>query len=88
MPWVTVVRNWARRKNATPPEVALAWVMAQKPSIVPIPGTTKIAHMEENLGAEAVHLSADEIREFNTTVARLKADGARIEPFGEDQIDH
>jgi aryl-alcohol dehydrogenase-like predicted oxidoreductase len=63
-------------------------VLAQKPWIVPIPGTTKIAHMEENLSAAAVHLSADEVREFNATVSRLKVEGARIEPFGEGQIDH
>jgi aryl-alcohol dehydrogenase-like predicted oxidoreductase len=88
MPWVTVVRNWARRKNATPAQVALAWVLAQKPWIVPIPGTTKIPHMEEDVAATAVRFSSEEIREFNTTISELKVDGARIEPFGEGQIDH
>ncbi|WP_343213396.1 aldo/keto reductase [Archangium violaceum] len=88
MPFLALVRDWARRKNATPGQIALAWAMAQRPWIAPIPGTTRIPHLEENLGATAVELTPDELRAFDEGLARLHARGARIEPFGEGQIDH
>jgi aryl-alcohol dehydrogenase-like predicted oxidoreductase len=58
MALVELVRAWARRKNASPAQLALAWLSAQTPWIVPIPGTTKIAHMEENVGAASISFSA------------------------------
>jgi len=80
MALVQVVRNWAERKNATPAQLALAWLMAQKPWIVPIPGTTQIAHMEENLGAAAIRFTADELKQLNADVAGVQIQGARLPP--------
>jgi aryl-alcohol dehydrogenase-like predicted oxidoreductase len=88
MPFVALLRDWAGRKEATPAQIALAWVLAQKPWIAPIPGTTKIPHLKENVGATAVQFTSDELRMFNADLSRLDARGARIEPFGESQIDH
>ncbi|BDI05164.1 aldo/keto reductase [Sphaerotilus microaerophilus] len=78
MALVDLVRTWARRKNATPAQLSLAWLMAQKPFIVPIPGTTNVAHMEENLGAATLRFSADELRKLNTAVAAIPVRGARL----------
>jgi len=78
MALVDLVRSWAQRKNATPAQLALAWLMAQRPFIVPIPGTTNVAHMEENLGAAALRFSADELRELNTAVAAIPVRGERL----------
>ncbi|WP_413728140.1 aldo/keto reductase [Sodalis sp. RH19] len=78
MALVDVVRTWAERKNATPAQLALAWLLAQKPWIVPIPGTTKIAHMEENLGATAIRFTPNELRELNAAVASVKIQGDRL----------
>ncbi len=80
MALVKVVREWAARKNATPAQLALAWLLAQKPWIVPIPGTTNVAHMEENLGAAAIAFTADEIRQLNAAVAAVNIQGARLPP--------
>jgi aryl-alcohol dehydrogenase-like predicted oxidoreductase len=88
MPWVALVRDWARRKDVTPAQIALAWVLAQRPWIAPILGTTKIPHLKEDLGGAAVRFTPDELGDFNTTLATLEVTGARIEPFGESQIDH
>jgi aryl-alcohol dehydrogenase-like predicted oxidoreductase len=60
LPLVELVRSWARRKNATAAQTALAWLAARKPWIVPIPGTTNVAHLEENVGAAAIAFSAAE----------------------------
>lgn len=80
MALVQVVRTWAERKNATPAQLALAWLMAQKPWIVPIPGTTKMAHMEENLGAAAISFTADELKQLNADVVAVNIQGARLPP--------
>lgn len=80
MALVQVVRDWAERKNATPAQLALAWLLAQKPWIVPIPGTTNMAHMEENLGAAAISFTADELRQLNAAVAAVNIQGARLPP--------
>ncbi|MCR6727727.1 aldo/keto reductase (plasmid) [Agrobacterium fabrum] len=80
-----VVQKWAQRKEATPAQIALAWLLAQKPWIVPIPGTTKIAHMEQNIGAVSVAFTAAELVEINGDVASVKIAGARL-PSEEDQI--
>lgn len=80
MTLVDVVKRWARKKEATPAQVALAWLLAQKPWIVPIPGTTKIAHMEQNLGAAAIRFTPDELRQINADVDAVHIQGARLPP--------
>jgi aryl-alcohol dehydrogenase-like predicted oxidoreductase len=77
MPLLDLVRAWALRKGATPVQFSLAWLMAQKPWIVPIPGTTRLHHLEENLGAVAVKLTPDELREIRAAVSQIKVQGAR-----------
>jgi aryl-alcohol dehydrogenase-like predicted oxidoreductase len=72
--WLTKL---AERKQATPAQIALAWLLAQKPWIVPIPGTTKRHRLEENLGATAVELSADDLREIDRAASEIKVHGAR-----------
>jgi aryl-alcohol dehydrogenase-like predicted oxidoreductase len=66
-----------RRKKATPAQIALAWLLAQKPWIVPIPGTTKLARLEENIGAVAVELSSDDLREIESAASKIQVEGAR-----------
>jgi aryl-alcohol dehydrogenase-like predicted oxidoreductase len=66
-----------KRKQATPAQVALAWLLAQRPWIVPIPGTTKVARLEENLGAVAVELTADDLREIDAAASKMTVHGAR-----------
>lgn len=80
MALVRVVKDWAQRKNATPAQLALAWLMAQKSWIVPIPGTTNMAHMEENLGAVAITFTADELKQLNAAVIAINIQGARLPP--------
>ncbi len=80
MALVDVVRSWAQRKHCTPAQLALAWLLAQKPWIVPIPGTTNIAHMEENLGAAAITFTGDELRQLNSAVAGVHVLGERLPP--------
>jgi aryl-alcohol dehydrogenase-like predicted oxidoreductase len=75
--FVDWLKAFAMRNGATPAQVALAWLLAQRPWIVPIPGTTKLSRLQENLGAAAVRLSADDLREIATAVARLDVHGAR-----------
>jgi aryl-alcohol dehydrogenase-like predicted oxidoreductase len=67
----------AQRKKATPAQIALAWLLAQKPWIVPIPGTTKLNRLEENIGAAAVELTVDDLREIDTAASRIAVQGAR-----------
>jgi aryl-alcohol dehydrogenase-like predicted oxidoreductase len=68
----------AERKKATPAQVAIAWLLAQKPWIVPIPGTTKLHRLEENIGAVAVKLMSDELREIESVASKIKLQGARL----------
>ena len=75
---VDVVKAWAARKDATPAQVSLAWLMAQKPWIVPIPGTTQMAHMLENNGADHVKFTSDELKQFNQEVAAIEIKGLRL----------
>jgi aryl-alcohol dehydrogenase-like predicted oxidoreductase len=75
--FVDWLRAFAERKNATPAQIALAWLLAQKPWIVPIPGTTKRHRLEENLGAAAVQLTADDLREIDRAAAQIEVHGAR-----------
>jgi aryl-alcohol dehydrogenase-like predicted oxidoreductase len=67
----------AGQKKATPAQIALAWLLAQKPWIVPIPGTTKLHRLEENIGAAAIELTADDLREIESAAAKIKVQGAR-----------
>ena len=74
---VDLLGRIAKRKNATPAQIALAWLLAQKPWIVPIPGTTKLNRLEENIGAAAVELSSDDLRDIDSAAAKIKLEGAR-----------
>ena len=65
------------RKKATPAQIALAWLLAQKPWIVPIPGTTKLARVEENIGAAAIGLTPDDLREIDGAASKISIQGAR-----------
>ena len=75
---VDLVKSWAKRKQATPAQIALAWLMAQKPWIVPIPGTTQMAHMVENSGAAAVRFTPSELSELNSAVKAIEVKGQRL----------
>jgi len=75
---VELLERWAGRKGATPAQLALAWLMAQQPWIVPIPGTTQMAHMVENLGADAVRFTSAELAELDRAVRAIQVRGARL----------
>jgi aryl-alcohol dehydrogenase-like predicted oxidoreductase len=77
MPVLDLVRQWAKRKGVTPAQFSMGWLMAQKPWIVPIPGTTNRQHMEENIGAAAVRLTPDDLSEIRTALSAIKVHGAR-----------
>ncbi|MGB2590070.1 MAG: aldo/keto reductase [Candidatus Acidiferrum sp.] len=74
---VELLQTIAKRKNATPAQIALAWLLAQKPWMVPIPGTTKLHRLEENIGAVAVELSADDLRDIEASASKITVHGAR-----------
>jgi len=74
---VALLSKVAERKKATPAQIALAWLLAQKPWIVPIPGTTKLHRLEENLGALSVELTPDDLRDINSASSKIKVEGAR-----------
>jgi len=74
---VDLLGEIAKRKKATPARIALAWLLAQKPWIVPIPGTTKLRRLEENLGAAEIELTADDLREIESAASKIKVKGAR-----------
>jgi len=75
---VAMLMRWAERKRATPAQIALAWLMAQKSWIVPIPGTTQMAHMVENTGASEVRFTSSELTELNSDVSAIEIRGARL----------
>ena len=75
---VDLLKRIAERKGATPAQIALAWLLAQQPFIVPIPGTTKLHRLEENLGAANVELTPDDLREMADAAARIEVHGARL----------
>ncbi len=75
---VDLVKKWATRKQATAAQIALAWLMAQKPWVVPIPGTTQMPHMLENVGAAAVRFTPAELAELNAAVSAIQIRGARL----------
>ena len=74
---VDLIGGFAQQKKATPAQVALAWLLAQKPWIVPIPGTTKPHRLEENIGAAAVELTSDDLRQLGTAASKIAVQGAR-----------
>jgi aryl-alcohol dehydrogenase-like predicted oxidoreductase len=74
---VDLLGQIGKRKNATPAQIALAWLLAQKPWIVPIPGTTKLKRLEENIGAAAIELTPDDLREIDTAASKITVQGAR-----------
>jgi len=67
----------AKRKKSTPAQIALAWLLAQKPWIVPIPGTTRLKRLEENIGAAEIELTPDDLREIETAASQIEVHGAR-----------
>lgn len=78
---VDVIRSFAEQRKVTPAQIALAWLLAKKPWIVPIPGTTKLARLEENLGAAAVELTPDDVRALERASSKVKLEGARYPAF-------
>jgi aryl-alcohol dehydrogenase-like predicted oxidoreductase len=74
---VDLLGEIAKRKNATPAQIALAWLLAQKPWIVPIPGTTKLKRLEENVGAVEIELTRDDLREIESAASQIEVQGAR-----------
>ena len=76
-PIVDVLRVIAEKKQATPAQLALAWLLAKKPWIVPIPGTTKLARLEENIGAASIRLTPEDLREIETAASQIAIQGAR-----------
>ncbi len=74
---IDLLGSIGKRKKATPAQIALAWLLAQKPWIAPIPGTTKLNRLEENIGAAAVELTADDLRDIDSAASKIKVEGAR-----------
>ena len=74
---IDLLNSIAKRKNATPAQIALAWVLAQKPWMVPIPGTTKLNRLEENIGAVAIELTPEDLRDIDAAAAQITVQGSR-----------
>jgi len=75
---VSLVKQWAAGKQAAPGQIGLAWLLAQKPWIVPIPGTTQMSHMIQNVGASSITFTADELKELNASLANIQIQGKRL----------
>jgi aryl-alcohol dehydrogenase-like predicted oxidoreductase len=84
---VALLGSIAERKSATPAQIALAWLLAQKPWIVPIPGTTKLHRLEENVGAVAVELSESDLHDIDSAAAEIKVEGHRYSEAAQRMID-
>lgn len=78
---VEVIKTWAKEKDASPAQISLAWLQAQKPFIVPIPGTTQMAHMEQNIGADNIKFTAEELKMLNKEVVAIEIKGQRLPDF-------
>jgi aryl-alcohol dehydrogenase-like predicted oxidoreductase len=78
MPVVEALRRFAEKKNATPAQISLAWLLAQKPWIMPIPGTRNPDHLNENLGASKVQLTPEDLREIESAFSRIRVHGGRM----------
>jgi len=74
---VDLIGKFAQQKKATPAQIALAWLLAQKPWIVPIPGTTKLHRLQENIGAATVELTREDLRQLETAASKISVQGAR-----------
>ncbi len=85
-PLVDLITGFAKRKNATPAQIALAWLLAKKPWIVPIPGTTKLERLDENLGAVHVELTPEDLEAIETASSQIKLEGARYPAFHEKLV--
>jgi aryl-alcohol dehydrogenase-like predicted oxidoreductase len=83
---VDVIAAFAVRKDATPAQVALAWLLAKKPWIVPIPGTTKLSRLEENLGGATIELTVDEVLSLEEASSNIQVEGARYSPFHQSLV--
>jgi aryl-alcohol dehydrogenase-like predicted oxidoreductase len=88
MPIIEWLKSYARKKGATPSQIALAWLLAKGPNIVPIPGTRKEAHLLENLGARNVRLTATDVREIETSLSKFPVYGDRMGEAHMSQIDY
>jgi aryl-alcohol dehydrogenase-like predicted oxidoreductase len=84
---VDFLKDLAARKKSTPEQIALAWLLAQKPWIVPIPGATKIDHLDDNLPAANVRLTAEDLREIDEALATIDIKGAPLSPALNAAID-
>ena len=84
---VDAIGRIAAEKKVTPAQVALAWLLAQKPWIVPIPGTTKLHRLEENIGAAAIELTAEDLRDIENAVSAIAVQGDRYSPQQAARID-
>ena len=84
---VDLLGSIARRKNATPAQIALAWLLAQKPWIVPIPGTTKLHRLQENVAAASVDLTADDLRDIESAASRITVQGDRYSEGSQRLVD-
>jgi aryl-alcohol dehydrogenase-like predicted oxidoreductase len=84
---VESLKDLAARKKSTPAQIALAWLLAQKPWIVPIPGATKIEHQDDNLPAAKLRLTAEDLREIDEAVATIDIKGAPLSPALDAAID-
>jgi aryl-alcohol dehydrogenase-like predicted oxidoreductase len=87
MPVVDLLKRFAEKKNATPAQIALAWLLAQKPWIVPIPGTRNIDHLNENLGAINVYLTSEDLREIETAFSKITVHGGRMNEMQMQVVD-
>ena len=83
---VDVITSFAQKKKATPAQIALAWLLAKKPWIVPIPGTTKLSRLEENLGTARIKLTAEDVRSLEDSSSKVKVEGARYSPFHQQLV--
>jgi aryl-alcohol dehydrogenase-like predicted oxidoreductase len=83
---VDVMSAFAEKKKATPAQIALAWLLAKKPWIVPIPGTTRLSRLEENLGGAAIEITADEVHSLEEASSKIKLEGARYSPFHQSLV--
>src|SRR5438045_9502274 len=84
---VDLLREIAERKKATPAQIALAWLLAQKPWLVPIPGTRKIERLEENIGAASIELASNDLREIESATATITVQGERYPESAQRMID-
>jgi len=87
MPIVDFLNRFAKKKNATPAQISLAWLLAQKPFIVPIPGTRNIDHLNENLGALNIELTQADLSEIETAIAKIKVHGGRMNEMQMQVVD-